>query len=89
MSEDRADVYEAAYETLGIPIDEVHDRMGALHAEGFALVPLELIDNLRSAVRDEGQQPAHHRAVIMRLSRSWPTLWSAVDALVMWEGRGR
>ena len=39
------------------------------------------------AWRDEGRNPAYHRAMKRKLSREWPSLYAAIETLVLWRPR--
>lgn len=41
------------------------------------------MDAIRNAVLDEGPNPAYHRAMLARHRREWPTLWQAIDAILI------
>jgi hypothetical protein len=41
----------------------------------------ELVAAVARAIRDEGPQPEHHRATMVRHRAEWPALWAALDAL--------
>jgi hypothetical protein len=34
---------------------------------------------IRNAIYDEGVNPQHHRSVMRRHRKEWPTLWEAID----------
>lgn len=37
---------------------------------------------IRTAVLDEGTNPAYHQATMLRHKREWPTLWRAIGRLI-------
>ena len=41
-----------------------------------------LLTELRAAIEDEGPFPQHHRQVMIRHRREWPTLWNVLVRLV-------
>lgn len=51
--------------------------------EDEALSVEEAIARLLEAVLDEGPAPGYHREIMGRHRREWPTLWEAIDALVV------
>jgi chromosome segregation ATPase len=40
------------------------------------------IDSLEMAIKDEGPYPKHHRKIMFRHKREWPTLWNAIDKVI-------
>jgi hypothetical protein len=40
------------------------------------------IEELRSAIEDEGRAPEYHRAMMVRHRTEWPTFWRAIDRLL-------
>lgn len=40
-----------------------------------------LVEAVGSAINNAGPNPQHHREVMARHRREWPTLWRALDAL--------
>lgn len=46
----------------------------------------EAIAALRAAIENEGPHPEVHREVMARHRAEWPTLWTAIDALLADDG---
>lgn len=42
----------------------------------------QAVEAVRRAVLDAGSHPKHHREVMARHRKEWPTLWLALDALL-------
>ena len=43
------------------------------------------VEQLRQAVRDVGRSPSHHRLTMIRHRREWPTLWAAIERIMIEE----
>lgn len=43
----------------------------------------DALDALWSAVHDAGPVESYHRDVMRRHRREWPTLWRAIDAILI------
>ncbi len=43
----------------------------------------DAIDQLRAAIEDKGPRPDWHDQVMARCRQEWPTLWAAIDALLV------
>jgi len=46
-----------------------------------------LIEDLSSAITNEGPNPDKHRRIMRRHRRQWPTIWRKIDRLVEWRSR--
>jgi len=46
-----------------------------------------LVDDLSSAIANQGPSPEKHRRIMRRHRRQWPTIWRKIDRLVEWRGR--
>jgi hypothetical protein len=42
----------------------------------------QAVEAIKQAIRNPGSHPAHHREVMERHRKEWPTLWKALDALL-------
>lgn len=43
---------------------------------------LSCIEQLKSAINDEGPNPRYHNKIMKKHRRDWPVLWEAIDRLV-------
>jgi hypothetical protein len=43
---------------------------------------------IRNAIYDEGVNPQHHRSVMYRHRKEWPTLWKAIDESMIENKKG-
>lgn len=43
---------------------------------------MNALNDVRRAIQDPGRSPSHHREVMARHRREWPTLWAALDRLI-------
>lgn len=59
---------------------DLYDNIDALKSE--LARKNAVINQLASAILNEGPEPAYHRQVINLQRRQWPVLWQAIDQVI-------
>lgn len=58
---------------------EIEVLRSELHEQSLA------ISQLRRAIKDAGPQPRFHEKIMSRHRKEWPTLWAAIDNILLFE----